>query len=306
MNLTEIIKIRQSSRRIVQELGFLDNQFSNIGSFSECHALYELKQSKRLTATQIGKLLNLEKSTVSRLIKSLQDKGYCLVEPDPRDIRSKLVKLSEKGEEAAQRIDRVANQQVASALELLDLDEKEQVINGLYLYAKALKQSRIKAQISIRPLQQHDVPFIIEITKKAWLEFGFDANHPDAPLFESELDELMRVFIEENSRYYVIEHEGIVVGGGGFNPIGLKNEKTCQIQNMYFLPDVRGIGLGSTLLKFLIETALTHGFKQIYLETMDYMYRANALYQNNGFTRLNKPQFNTGHDWTNCWYLKKL
>lgn len=160
------MKVRQSSRRVIQELGFLDNLFSEIGSYSQCHALYELKRSKYLSGSELSKLLNLEKSSVSRLIKSLESKGYCKNEQDPKDSRTRLVTLTKKGEE-----------------------------------------------------------------------------------------------------------------------------------------DVRGLGLGSMLLKYLLMKATENGYKQMYLETMDFMHRANTLYINNGFILLKKPKFNTGHVWTNHWHL---
>ena len=36
--LNEIAKVRQASRQMIQELGFLDNLFAEIGSYSQCHA----------------------------------------------------------------------------------------------------------------------------------------------------------------------------------------------------------------------------------------------------------------------------
>lgn len=306
MSINEVMKIRQSSRQIAQELGTIDNLFSEIGSYSQCHALIALKQSKYLSGAQLSKLLNLEKSSISRLIKNLQDKNYCKIQQDPSDSRAKLITLTKKGKNATEYINSVANQQVSDALAQLNESERKQVISGMYLYAKALKKSRIQSQYTIRRLQKTDGPTMIKITKNVWTEFGFDANHPNSNIYEKELNEMMDKYMDKQSHYYVIVFDGVVVGGGGFRPVGAAKDQTCELQSMYFLPETRGLGLGSMLLKYLLNKATRSGYKQVYLETMNFMHRANALYNNSGFVQLKKPRFNTGHVWTNCWYLKEL
>lgn len=75
---------------------------------------------------------------------------------------------------------------------------------------------------------------------------------------------------------------------------------------MYFLPEVRGMGLGSRLLEFILEKAKQDNYKQCYLETMYFMSKANALYQKFSFKKLDKPLIDTRHTWTTNWYMKEL
>jgi len=55
-----------------------------------------------------------------------------------------------------------------------------------------------------------------------------------------------------------------------------------------------------------LQAAEFEGFKQCYLETMNFMHGANTLYKKFGFIKQDKPMGETGHHWTNCWYLKNL
>ena len=52
---------------------------------------------------------------------------------------------------------------------------------------------------------------------------------------------------------------------------------------MYFIPSIRGRGLGKYVLERTIERAKEMGFKQIVLETSSKLIAANRLYTQFGF-----------------------
>jgi putative acetyltransferase len=56
---------------------------------------------------------------------------------------------------------------------------------------------------------------------------------------------------------------------------------------MYFLPETRGLGIGSAMMTKCLETAKDFGFKQCYLETMPFMLDAQKLYRKVGFENIN-------------------
>jgi putative acetyltransferase len=239
---------------------------------------------------------------VSRLIKELQKKQLCQFTTDVSDSRTKFVELTKKGSSAVHHINNIADAQVSQALEQLTSEEREDVVEDLSLYAKALRKSRVKSLCVIKELKKCDIPKITTITRRVWAEFGFDSNHPNAHIYEKELQS---IYESKKLCYFVVFYDQELIGGGGFSPID--NEiMVCELRSMYFLPEFRGLGLGSLFLSHLLKTAKSAGFQKCYLETMDFMQRANFLYLKNGFIPLNNPQFNTGHIWTNCWYLKEI
>jgi putative acetyltransferase len=75
---------------------------------------------------------------------------------------------------------------------------------------------------------------------------------------------------------------------------------------MFFLRETRGIGLGQRLMLLLLNEARTRDYKKCYLETLGRMWRAQELYQKNGFQLLEKPMGTTGHDSCDRWYLLDL
>lgn len=138
------------------------------------------------------------------------------------------------------------------------------------------------------------------------MEFSFDSSHPQATIFEDELHRTYEAYTSKKSNYYVLISGKKIVGGVGFVPLIGVNENICELKGMYLSSQLRGLGLGSRLLKKTLQNAQEEGFKKCYLETMKFMHGANMLYKRSGFMKLDKPMGKTGHSWTNCWYIKKL
>jgi putative acetyltransferase len=301
-----IPQIRSASREMVRQFGLLNNHFSSIGSNSQCHALIELDSRGVMNLGQLSTSLNLDKSTASRLVTQLCEKGICQIQPDENDRRNKLISLTQKGSKLVNEIHREANLQVKLALDMMSTEEQAVVLKGLTVYTKALKRSRLHNEYTVRKLQKKDIPQLVNLIKAVWSEFGFDSSHPQASIFEDELHRTHEAYICKKSNYYVLVSGRKIVGGIGFAPLINVSESICELKGMYLSSQLRGLGLGSLLLKKALHKAQLEGFKKCYLETMHFMHGANTLYKKFGFKKLDKPIGNTGHNWTNCWYIKTL
>jgi putative acetyltransferase len=300
-----ISSIRASAREIVRQAGLLRNQFQSIGSPSLCHALVELDSQGEMNIAKLSSILGLDHSTTSRLVDQMVREEICALQVGKNDRRNKLISLTKKGVELAAKIHDEATLQVQEALNLMDQHEKSKVVEGLFIYAKALRRSNLHKGYKIRPLLAEDIPQLVQLTKSVWAEFGFDAAHPDASIFEAELENTYEIYSAEKTAYFVLVQSDTIVGGAGFGPLAGESD-LCELKGMYLSPSTRGLGLGKTLLRYVLDEMRRIGFKECYLETMNFMDQANLLYQQSGFIRLEHPRGNTGHSWTNCWYIKKL
>jgi GNAT superfamily N-acetyltransferase len=74
-----------------------------------------------------------------------------------------------------------------------------------------------------------------------------------------------------------------LVGLGFLKPIG---NNVCEIKRMYVLPELRGKGLGRTLLARLIDEAKDIGYGKILLDSAVYMKAAHSLYRSMGFAEI--------------------
>ena len=98
-----------------------------------------------------------------------------------------------------------------------------------------------------------------------------------------------------------------VLGGAGIAPLdGEEESGICELRKMYFFPELRGQGVGKTLIDQCIEKAKEMGYHSMYLETIHEMKTAQKLYRSRGFEYLNERMGNTGHHGCPVFMLKKL
>lgn len=159
--------------------------------------------------------------------------------------------------------------------------------------------------MKIRFIQPTDNHALASIIRNTLAEFG--ANHPGTVYFDSATDSLFETFQRPNSVYFVAEDEkGKVVGGGGIYPTEGLPADTCELVKMYLLPEVRGTGLGRSIIEKCLTTALEFGFIKVYLESMPELKKALKMYEKFGFTYLCSPMGNTGHSGCDLYMLKVL
>ena len=128
---------------------------------------------------------------------------------------------------------------------------------------------------------------------------GFAINDP-------EVDWMSRAYAQPRCAYFVVEQDGVVVGGAGVAPLTGGDADTCELRKMYFLPSLRGLGAGAALMATCLDAARGFGFGRCYLETLRGMDAAMRLYEKSGFTRLPGPMGATGHGGCNAFYLLPL
>ena len=102
------------------------------------------------------------------------------------------------------------------------------------------------------------------------------------------------------------ENNGKIYGGAGISHLNEANYNICELQKMYFLPSIRGKGLGDQMIEKCLVFALDNKYKYCYIETLPYMKEAQKLYLKKGFSYIEGPIGNTGHTSCNVWLIKKL
>ena len=106
--------------------------------------------------------------------------------------------------------------------------------------------------------------------------------------------------------YYVVEVDGLVLGCGGIAPLEGGDKDTCELRKMYFLPKLRGAGIGHVLLQHCLDEARKMGYSRCYLETMEDMKSARKLYSRAGFKDLQQTMGDTGHSYCEMWMVLEL
>ncbi|EXU75493.1 MULTISPECIES: GNAT family N-acetyltransferase [Erwinia] len=150
------------------------------------------------------------------------------------------------------------------------------------------------AKTEIRLIQPADDRHIARVIRDVSAEFGLTADK-GFTVADPDLDRLFELYSAPDSAYWVIEHDGVVVGGGGVAPLLCSEADVCELQKMYFMPVIRGMGIARNLAVQAMAFARQRGYKRCYLETTASLTRAIRLYEHLGFEHIDAPMGCTGH-----------
>ncbi len=306
--LPEVLPLRHASRELVRELGFLQAKDAATSlSHSHCHALIEIEARGSVAQSAVPALLRLDKSTTSRIIAELVSRRWVRARESAEDARARVLTLTAAGRAKVELVHREANARVEQALSTLAGEERTTVVRGMEIYARALERSRRKSSYAIRPVRPADRPAVARLIRTVMPEFG--AKGPGFAINDPEVDDMFSAYQAPRSAYFVVTRtsgDDVVVGGGGYAPLTGGGGETCELRKMYFMPELRGLGLGQELLSKCLTAAREAGFARMYLETLAAMSQARALYERNEFMRLDGPEGATGHFACNSFYARSL
>ncbi len=160
------------------------------------------------------------------------------------------------------------------------------------------------AEVSIRAIRPGDDAQVADIVRTVLSEFG--CRGEGFASADPELDRMSAHYRAAGARFYVLVQGTEVVGCGGFARLRGSDTGTCELQKMYFRPQIRGHGLGRRFLGFLLEQMRQAGYRQAYLETVKQMQAAQYLYRDYGFRPLPAALGATGHHRCDQPYLLEL
>ena len=142
-DLALIDDVRAASRQMVRELGFMEATVAATDyPPSAVHTILEIGIRGPMTAMQLGDVLHLEKSSVSRMVRKLIESGELKETVDPDDARIKPLSLTARGRRTLAALHEFGRHQVTGALAPLSKAEQRIVRDGLMLYARALQAMR--------------------------------------------------------------------------------------------------------------------------------------------------------------------
>ncbi len=301
-NIDQIDNIRDHSRRLVREFGFMSRSVAGTDlSPSAVHAILEIGYRENISARDLCKTLLLEKSTVSRLLASLKQRQIIAEISLSGDRREKKLSLTQTGAKVLSEIENFGQQQVANALRCVDAKSASRIEAGLQAYANALQASRdskgeagkIPDRAVVRSgyipgllgrmVELHGAYYSREVS--FGLKFETLVGHDMAEFF-SRLDH------PGNATWYVLHNRQI---GGGISVDGETLEPGIGQLRWFILDDdVQGAGLGNKLMDAAMAFVQQQDFRQVYLWTFAGLDAARGLYEKHGFELAEEK---TGRKW---------
>ena len=286
-----VTEIRAASRDLVRELGFMNRTIAGTSlPASAVHAIIELSNAGHLSSKELAEKLLLEKSTVSRLVRSLVDRGEVCEIRSQMDGRSKTLSLTPQGVATASAVADFAGQQVAAAIDPLSPDLRQGILTGLQEYSAALRTGRLPGEDSRSTkrwtIRQGYTPGIVaKIVEYHALHYhklvGFGAAF-EAKVASGLADFVPRLDKPENAIWYT-QMDGQVVGSISIDGEDL-GEGKAHLRWFIVNERMRGAGLGRRLIQKATAFCDQQDFQETHLWTLQGLDAARNLYESNGFT----------------------
>lgn len=140
-----VYRVREFTRFYMPMLELLGNHYlGSEYSATEARVLFEVYEHDGCNAAHIASTMNIDKSYLSRIIKSHESKGYLVRMVSKTDSRSRELHLTELGVELTRDFIRRSNAQIGEILAPLDGEACEALMHALDTVTELLKDCRNK------------------------------------------------------------------------------------------------------------------------------------------------------------------
>lgn len=109
---------------------------------SQAHALQVLAEAGEITQQELAERLGVDKSTASRLVGQLEERGWAGRQVNPANRREHLLELTPEGTRVGASIAVAAQQRFGSILSQIDPAKRDQVIEALQLLQAAVGKAK--------------------------------------------------------------------------------------------------------------------------------------------------------------------
>ena len=299
---TTILELREFSRRLVRELGFMRTTLADSDlAPSAVHAIIEIGAKPGINARALGDLLRLDKSNTSRQVARLEAAGFVRRKTAAGDARSSELHLTAAGQKLRAKIDRFATDQVSNALRRLVPADQQTLVRALGLYADALahdnpNDASTAAQTAGVKIVEGYRPGCIGDIASLHARF-YAANWGFGAYFEKKVATELAEFAgalpaEGKALWLAVERERIlaslVIDGDGSGASG-----TAHLRWFIVDDSLRGTGVGRQLMENAMQFVDAH-YGETYLWTFKGLDAARHLYESFGFRLAEESE---GNQW---------
>jgi DNA-binding MarR family transcriptional regulator len=135
----QVMIVREVFRQFNRKAVVLAADPYGIGlSLSQASALVDINRNGKLRPNELARMLNLDKSSVSRLIVVLKQARLVSLHEDPEDGRAKLVMLTEAGIRAAEKVNRISDDTVKAALGRVSAKDRDLIVSAFQKLSEIL------------------------------------------------------------------------------------------------------------------------------------------------------------------------
>jgi DNA-binding MarR family transcriptional regulator/GNAT superfamily N-acetyltransferase len=277
----QIAAIRAFSRFYTRQIGLLEEAYlSSEFTITEARVLYELAHRDGLTATELGRDLELDAGYLSRILKKFEARGFLGREPSAADARQSVLALTPAGQAAFAPLDKASEANVSAILSRLGSSDRERLVSAMHTVKALFGGPSPPPPYILRDHRPGDMGWIIHRQAVLYAqEYGWDVT------FEALVAEITASFVKnfrpDSERCWIAEREGEILGSVF---LVHASDELAKLRLLYVEPSARGLGIGRHLVNECVAFARAKGYRTLTLWTNDILVSARRIYEHAGFT----------------------
>jgi DNA-binding MarR family transcriptional regulator/GNAT superfamily N-acetyltransferase len=274
--------VRSFNRFYTKQIGVLQHGWlGSAFSLPEARVLYEVAHHEQPTATDVGKELGLDAGYLSRMLRSLERRGFVRRTRSNADGRRAHLSLTRTGKAAFARLNQQTHEDVAARLRRLSAGDQHRLVAAMHVIEGLLgARHEVPTSYVLRPPHAGDLGWIVHRQGALYAEeWGYNEE------FEALAAEIVVAFVRHlrpsKERCWIAEKDGEIVGSVF---LVRKSNTVAQLRLLLVEPSARGLGIGSRLISECVRFARHAGYRKIMLWTQSELVAARRLYKKAGFT----------------------
>lgn len=298
-NQQRISAVRRFNRFYTRQIGVLRKTYlGSPYSLAEMRVLYEIANGKALTASDVGRALDLDAGYLSRVLRNFQKQGLISRKTSATDARQSHLALTARGAKTFAPFERRSQQQAADMLGALKPADQARLVAAMEsieaLLGDEARQPAEKPNYILRPPRHGDFGWIVSRHAELYAqEYGW--GDPFEGLCAQIVADFVNKFDAKVERCWIAEMNGENVGC-----VMLVKDNVAGVARIRLLlvdPKARGLGLGAKLTDECVRFAREVGYQKNTLWTHSILTAARHCYEQAGFTLTSsEPRHTWGKD----------
>jgi DNA-binding MarR family transcriptional regulator/N-acetylglutamate synthase-like GNAT family acetyltransferase len=295
-----VAAVRRFNRFYTKQIGVLRKTYLDSPySLGEMRVLYELAHRDELTASDIGRALDLDAGYLSRLLRNFQKRGLISRKTSAKDARQSHLSLTARGRKLFAPMEERSQRQAGAMLDKLDASQQARIVAAMtaieaLLSDESQSQPGAKSRYILRDPRAGDFGWIVSRHAELYLrEYGW--AEPFEGLCAQIVADFVNNFDSKLERCWMAELNGENVGC----VMLVKDDQpgVARLRLLLVDPKARGLGLGARLVDECVRFARHAGYKKLTLWTHSILTAARHVYERAGFTiTSSEPRHTWGKD----------
>jgi DNA-binding MarR family transcriptional regulator len=253
---------------------------------------YMLTENDENSITAIAREIGQTHASVSQVVREMVKNGFVTERRDKDDQRKNFVSLTEKGKNAAVKLQQ-QHEDVSAAIDKAFNESQYDLWKAIEEWEYLLEQKsllrRVEEEKKKREGRQVDIIDYTPGYKKAfkdlneeWITLHFKMEESD----HKALDHPEEYIIDKGGHIFIALYDGEAVGACALIKM---DDKKFELAKMAVSPKAKGKGIGTLLGVACIEKAKELGADTVFLESNTKLKPAISLYRKLGFEKITGP-----------------